>query len=157
MVIVTVLCHWVVEKVEAQRMFLESTKTDLRRGEKRRGMPLTSEDLSGKLHNEDGSSHPSWSKPLPSNSTSAFSPSRSLPPDPGRTMAARQPSSCRPPAVSVPAPRIHAPPHALPQSTLCPSSAGRVRMELARSDNITNFGDEMKVASSRLCGGEVQM
>lgn len=65
--------------------------------------------------------------------------------------------------MSVPAPRIHAPPHPLPQSALCPSSQGgehrgvwgqlEVRMELAGSDDITNLGDEMGVTRARLSGG----
>lgn len=71
-------------------------------------------------------SHPlSQSRPLPQLLNICLTPS--LPPDPGLTMAARQPSSCRPPAVSVPAPRIHAPPYPLPQSTLCPSSQPQLR------------------------------
>lgn len=74
-------------------------------------------------------SHLSRSKRLPQILNIRLSPP--FPPDPGRTMAARQPSSCRPPAVSVPALRIHAPPHPLPQPTQFPSSVGRVRMELA--------------------------
>ena len=100
-------------------------------------------------------SHPlSQCKPLP---PPQHLPPFSSPPDPGLTMAARQPSSCRPPAVSVPAPRIHAPPHPLPQSALRPALqlAGRehrglggqleFRMELARSDNLTNLEDVMGV------------
>lgn len=88
-----------------------------------------------------------------------------LPPNPGLTMAARQPSPCRPPAVSV----------SRPQDT-CPSSSPapvrpvpiltqrehkgvwgqlEVRMELARSDDLINLGDEMEVTRLSLSDGEV--
>lgn len=144
----------------------------------RHGMPLTSRDSSGSQHkdvvfnswlrqqHQRQHSHPSQSKPLPQLLNIRFSPLP--PPDPGQTMAARQPSPCRPPAVSVPAPRIQAPPHPLPQCALRPSSQPwlggehrcvwgqlEVRMELARSNDLTSLGAEMGVAKLRLSGGEV--
>lgn len=79
------------------------------------------------------------------------------PPDPGSTMAARQPSPCRPPAVSVPCPRntsLSSSP--CPRPPLCPSpqhAAGgehrgiwgqlEVWMEYAKSDDVTYSEDEM--------------
>lgn len=110
-----------------------------------------------------GTSHPSRPKPLPlCSSTSAFS--IPFPSNPGRTMAARQPSSCRPPAVSVPAPRIHAPPHPLPQSALCLPAHGentgacgvRWKSEWSLIKVTTELILEMKWGSS-LNGGEVLM
>lgn len=69
-----------------------------------------------------------WQQPFIPPSDSNPLPASVLQPDPGLTMAARQPSSCRPLQCQFPALRIHAPPRPLPQSPCAYWLEGRGHM-----------------------------
>lgn len=142
----------------------------------RRGMPLTSWDSSGRLHNDDGINsrlrqqhqrqhpHPSQSSPLPQLLNIRLFPSPSTIPrsDDGSTPTQLLPAPCsvssRPQDTCLSS--FHAPIHPVPILT-APGWGGEhrgvwgqleVRMEVARRDDITNSEDEMRVTMSRLSG-----
>lgn len=144
----------------------------------RRGMPLTTGDSSGRLRNDDGfngwlrrqqqqhrrqRSHPSQSKPSPP------APQHPLPP-PTQTQVGRWQHAN--PAPAGPLQCQFPPPGYMPLLIPCPGQPCahppclglggervgvrgqlEVWMELARSDDITNLGDEMVWGGGRLQGG----